>query len=62
MDTDHGITLGVTVTPGDVHDFVPYLEHLEQTHKNVIPLQAVAADSAYDVPLVHRVLEEPEYR
>ena len=50
------------MTPGDVHDFVPYLEHLEQTHKNVIPLQAVAADSAYDVPLVHRVLEEPEYR
>ena len=58
VDTDHGIILGVTVTPGDVHDFVPYLEHLEQIHKNVIPLQAAAADSAYDVPLAHRVLED----
>lgn len=58
VDTDHGIILGVTVTPGDVHDSVPYLEHLEQIHKNVIPLQAVAADSAYDFPLAHRVLED----
>lgn len=58
VDTDHGIILGVTVTPGDVHDSVPYLEHLEQIHKNVIPLQAAAADSAYDFPLAHRVLEE----
>ena len=24
LDTDHGIILGVTVTPGDVHDSVPY--------------------------------------
>ncbi len=58
VDTDHGIILGVTVTPGDVHDSVPYLEHLEQIHKNVIPLQAAAADSAYDFPLAHRVLED----
>lgn len=57
-DTDWGIILGVTVTPGDVHDSVPYLEHIEQIHKNVIPLRAVAADSAYDFPLAHRVLEE----
>lgn len=58
VDTDHGIILGVTVTPGDMHDSVPYLEHMEQIHKNVIPLQAVAADSAYDFPLAHRVLED----
>ena len=58
LDTDHGIILGVTVTPGDVHDSVPYLKHLEQIHQNVIPLQAVTADSAYDFPLAHRVLEE----
>lgn len=58
VDADHGIILGVTVTPGDVHDSVPYLEHLEQIHKNVIPLQAATADSAYDFPLAHRVLEE----
>lgn len=58
MDTDHGVILDVTVTPGDVHDSVPYLAHLEHIHRNVIPIQAAAADSAYDFPLAHRVLEE----
>lgn len=57
-DTDCGIITGVTVTPGDVYDSVPYLEHLEHIHRNVIPIQAAAADSACDFPLVHRVLEE----
>ena len=50
--------LGVTVTPGDVHDSVPYLDHLEQIHRNVFPIQAATADAAYDFPLAHRVLEE----
>lgn len=58
MDTDHGVILGVTVTPGDVHDSVPYLDHLEQIHRNVFPIQAATADAAYDFPLAHRVLEE----
>jgi len=58
VDSDHGVIVGVTVTPGDVYDSVPYLEQLEYVHKNVIPLQAAAADSAYDFPLAHRVLEE----
>ena len=57
-DTDCGIITGVTVTPGDVYDSVPYLEQLEHIHQNVIPIQAAAADSAYDFPLAHRVLEE----
>lgn len=57
-DTDNGIILGVTVTPGDVYDSVPYLEQVEYIHKNIIPLQSAAADSAYDFPLAHRVLEE----
>ena len=57
-DTDCGIITDVTVTPGDVYDSVPYLEQLEHIHRNVIPIQAVAADSAYDFPLAHRVLEE----
>lgn len=35
-----------------------YLEQMEQIHRNVIPVQAAAADSAYDFPLAHRVLEE----
>lgn len=57
-DSEHGIITAVTVTPGDVHDSRPYLEQLEYVHQNVVPLQAAAADSAYDFPLAHRVLEE----
>lgn len=58
LDGDYGIITGVTVTPGDVHNSVPYLDHLEYIHENVIPIQAAAADSAYDFLLAHRVLEE----
>lgn len=57
-DTDNGIIIGVTVTSGDVYDTVPYLSQLEHIHENVIPIQAAAADSAYDFPLAHRVLDE----
>ena len=46
------------MTPGDVYDSVPYLEQLEHIHQNIIPIQAAAADSAYDFPLAHRVLDE----
>lgn len=58
IDTDNGIIIGLTVTSGDVYDSAPYLEQLEHIHKNVLPIQAVAADSAYDFPLAHRELEE----
>ena len=58
VDTDCGIITGVTVTPGDVYDSVPYLEQLEYIHRNIIPIQAATADSAYDFPLAHRVLKE----
>lgn len=58
LDRDYGIITGLTVTPGDVHDSVPYLNQLEYIHKNVVTIQAAAADSAYDFPLAHRVLEE----
>ena len=37
MDGDHGLIPGVTVTPGDAHDPVTYLEHLERTHQNILP-------------------------
>lgn len=58
FDSDHGIIIGLTVTPGDVHDTVPYLEQVESVHQRVIPLQAAAADSAYDFPLAHQELEK----
>ena len=48
-DTDRGIITGVTVTPGDVYDSVPYLEQLEHIHRNVIPVQAATADSAVEL-------------
>ena len=58
VDTDHGVILDVRVTPGDVYDSVPYLEQLEHVHRAVLPIQAAAADAAYDFPLAHRVLDE----
>ena len=58
LDGDYGIITGLTGTPGDVYDSVPYLDQLEHIHQSVIPIQAAAADSAYDFPLAHRVLEE----
>ena len=58
LDTDHGVILAVTVTPGDVHDSVPYLAQIEHIHKTVIPIQAATADSAYDSPLAHQAMAE----
>ena len=58
LDTDHGIILDVTVTPGDVNDSVPYLDQMEYIHKNVIPVQTATADAAYDFSLAHRVLDD----
>lgn len=58
VDPDYGIITDVRVTPGDVHDSAPYLDQIEYVHKHIIPLRAAAADSAYDFPLAHRVLEE----
>ena len=58
VDTDHGIILDVTVTPGGIYDSVPHLDQLEYVHQAVLPLQTAAADAAYDFPLAHRVLEE----
>ena len=40
------------------YPYESYLDQLEHIHQSVIPIQAAAADSAYDFPLAHRVLEE----
>lgn len=56
LDSDHRIIIGLTVTPGDVHDAVPYLAHLEEVHRR-IPLKTAAADSTYDFHLTYRELE-----
>ena len=56
VDSDYGIIVGQTVTPGDVNDSAPYLELMEYVHTNVVPIQIATADAAYDFPLAHRVL------
>ena len=58
LDGDYGIITGLTVTPGDVYDSVPYLDQLEHIHQSVIPSRPPRQTSAYDFPLAHRVLEE----
>lgn len=58
VDTNHGIIIDAAVTPEDVYDSVPYPDQSEHIHKDIIPIRAATADSAYDFPLAHRVLEE----
>ena len=58
VDTDCGVIVDVTVTPGDVNDSVPYLEQIERISKEILPIQTAAADAAYDFPLAHRVLHD----
>lgn len=41
---------------------LPYLEQMEAVHQRVTPLQAAAADLAYDFPLAHRELEKLEIK
>lgn len=57
LDSNHGIIIGLTVTLGDIHDTVPYLEQMEMIHQTVLPLEAAATDSAYDFLLAHWELE-----
>ena len=57
VDCDHGVILGVTVTPGDVHDSVPYLEHLEPvsyTHLDVYKRQTLLSG----LPSLGRAFED----
>lgn len=58
VDTDHGIILDVVVTAGNTGDTVPYLEQVECIHSEIIPIEVATADSIYDFPLAHQVLEE----
>ncbi len=58
LDTDHGVILDVSVTPGDVNDSAPYLDQLAHIYQNTLYIQAARADAAYDFPLAHQVLSE----
>lgn len=62
MDCDHGIILDTVVTSGEVNDAVPYLKQIEHIHREILPIQAATADSAYDLPLFHRVLKDHNIR
>lgn len=56
LDTDHGIILDVAVTPGDSSDIEPFLPQMERV-RELLPVQAVTADSAYNSGLVQHELE-----
>ena len=58
VDCDHGIILDTVVTSGEVNDAVPYLNQIEHIYRDILPIQAATADSAYDLPLFHRVLKD----
>lgn len=62
VDFDHGIILDTVVTSGEVNDAVPYLNQIEHIHRDILPIQAATADSAYDLPLFHRVLKDHNIR
>ena len=62
VDCDHGIILDTVVTSGEVNDAVPYLKQIEHIHREILPIQAATADSAYDLPLFHRVLKDHNIR
>ena len=55
-DSDNGFIVDVVVTGGDSSDSAPYLDQIERINKNVVPIQAAAADSAYNVPMFYRAL------
>ena len=57
LDTDHGIILDVAVTPGDSSDIAPFLPQMERVGE-LLPVQAVAADSAYNSSLVQHELNQ----
>jgi transposase len=59
IDAAHGIIVDVAVTPGNTTDATPYLDRIGylQEHLN-LPIEAVGADSAYDVSLVHQELAD----
>lgn len=59
LDAANGIIVDVAVTPGNTTDATPYLDRMEYiaTHMR-LPVEAVGADSAYDVSLVHRALSD----
>ena len=53
LDTDHGIILDVSVTPGDSSDIAQFRPQMERV-KELLPVQAAAADSAYNSNLVQQ--------
>ena len=59
VDAKNGIIVDVAVTPGNVTDATPYLGRIEHMRTHLkMEIEAVAADSAYDVSLVHQELSE----
>lgn len=61
VDGKYNVITDVYVTPGNVHDSVPYLARLDRQRKRFgLPVEAVALDSGYLTAPICRGLEERE--
>jgi transposase len=59
QDSKYGIITDVYVTPGNVNDFIPYIDRLKvQKEKFGFKIEEVAADTGYDFPEVHWGLDQ----
>jgi transposase len=58
IDAKNGIIVDVAVTPGNINDCIPYLDRIEYIEENILDVEAVAVDSAYDNSLIHKELDE----
>jgi len=59
IDAKKGIIVDVAVTPGNVNDYIPYLDRIDYMRENIeLPIEAVGVDSGYDIGLVHQELSE----
>jgi len=64
IDAENGIIVDVSVTPGNTHDSVPYIEQIDRVMNTLdamdIEAQAVSTDAAYDTAAIHKELEDRE--
>jgi len=59
IDAKKGIIVDVAVTPGNVTDATPYLDRIDHIREHIgLEIKQAAADSAYDVSIVHQELSE----
>lgn len=59
QDSKYGIITDVYVTPGNINDFIPYIDRLKiQQEKFDLKIEEIATDTGYDFPQVHWGLDQ----